>query len=461
MVEIRLKNAKSRSVETLEPIIPGKVSMYLCGPTVYDRAHLGNARSAVVFDQLFRLLRQVYGADNVTFVRNFTDIDDKINARAAAEGREIADLTAETAQWYLDDTAALGVLDPTHMPRATGYIAEMIAFIEDLIAKGHAYEAEEHVLFSVTSFAEYGRLSGRSVDDMIAGARVEVAPYKRDPMDFVLWKPSADQIPGWESPWGRGRPGWHIECSAMAYALLGEEFDIHAGGADLLFPHHENEVAQSCAAGHAFARVWIHNEMLQVEGKKMSKSLGNFFTVRELLEQGYRGDVIRFVILSTHYSKPMDWTAKKAEEAAKRLARWYRKTDRVEASATVPAAVEAALADDLNTHLALSEMEKLGARPLKAAMRLLGFPDAEDLDWFRATSISLRGMASAGAEPTGEDRLRDLLIRWQDLRNAKDYGAADTLKSAIEAAGVKLIASSDGPQAELSASFDPAKLEGL
>ncbi|MBL4629305.1 MAG: cysteine--tRNA ligase [Roseicyclus sp.] len=461
MVEIRLKNAKSHSVETLEPVIPGKVSMYLCGPTVYDRAHLGNARSAVVFDQLFRLLRQVYGADNVTFVRNFTDVDDRINTRAAAEGREIADLTAETAQWYLDDTTALGVLEPNHMPRATGYIAEMIAFIEDLITKGHAYAAEGHVLFSVTSFAEYGKLSGRSLDDMIAGARVEVAPYKRDPMDFVLWKPSADDIPGWESPWGRGRPGWHIECSAMAYALLGEEFDIHAGGADLLFPHHENEVAQSCAAGHAFARVWMHNEMLQVEGKKMSKSLGNFFTVRELLEQGYQGDVIRFVLLSTHYSKPMDWTAKKAEEAAKRLARWYRKTDRVEASATVPAAVEAALADDLNTHLALSEMEKLGARPLKAAMRLLGFPDAEDLDWFRATSISLRGMASAGAEPTGEDLLRNLLIRWQDLRNAKDYGAADTLKSAIEAAGVKLIASSDGPQAELSASFDPARLEGL
>lgn len=461
MVEIRLKNSKTRSVEALEPIIPGKVSMYLCGPTVYDRAHLGNARSAVAFDQLFRFLRHVFGADNVTYVRNFTDVDDKINARAADEGREIADLTAETAQWYLDDTRALGVMDPNHMPRATAYIAEMVTFIEDLIAKDFAYSRDGHVLFRVRSYAEYGKLSGRSVDDMIAGARVEVAPYKEDPMDFVLWKPSPDDIPGWDSPWGRGRPGWHIECSAMSHALLGEDFDIHAGGSDLLFPHHENEVAQSCALGHGFARIWMHNEMLQVEGKKMSKSLGNFFTVRELLEQGIPGEVIRFVILSTHYGKPMDWTEKKREEAQKRLARWYRKTDGVEASATVPAAVEAALADDLNTHLALSEMEHLGAKPLKAAMRLMGFPDGEALDWFRADSISLRGMASLGAEPTDEDRLRDLLMRWQDLRAAKDFASADTLKASIEAAGVKLIASADGPQAELSSAFDPTKLEGL
>ncbi len=461
MVEIHLKNSMSHKVEVLQPIVPGHVSMYLCGPTVYDRAHLGNARSAVAFDQLYRLLRHVYGTENVRFVRNFTDVDDKINARAAEEGREIADLTAETAQWYLDDTRALGVLDPTDMPRATGYIPEMVAFIEDLIAKGHAYEAEGHVLFSVASFADYGKLSGRDVEDMIAGARVEVAPYKRDPMDFVLWKPSTPDIPGWDSPWGRGRPGWHIECSAMSHALLGEEFDIHAGGSDLLFPHHENEVAQSCAAGHAFARIWMHNEMLQVEGKKMSKSLGNFFTVRDLLDQGIPGEVIRFVILSTHYAKPMDWTAAKVEEAQRRLARWYRKTDGVVASGAVPDAVVAALADDLNTHLALSEMEHLGAKPLKSAMRMMGLPDAEMVDWFRTEAISLRGMSSAGAAPTPEDRLRELMIAWQDLRSARDFVAADALKAAIEAAGVKLVASPDGPQAELSAGFDPAKLEGL
>ncbi len=461
MVEIRLKNSRTRRVEVLDPIVPGHVSMYLCGPTVYDRAHIGNARSAVVFDVLFRLLRHAYGADNIRFVRNFTDVDDKINARAAQEGREIAAITAETSQWYLDDMAALGVLDPTHMPRATAYIPEMVAFIEDLIDKDHAYAAEGHVLFSVTSCPDYGALSGRSLDDMIAGARVEVAPYKRDPMDFVLWKPSPDDIPGWDSPWGRGRPGWHIECSAMSLAILGEEFDIHGGGSDLLFPHHENEMAQSCAAGHPFARIWMHNEMLQVEGKKMSKSLGNFFTVRDLLDQGVPGEVIRFVLLSTHYGKPMDWTERKVDEARKRLARWYRKTDGVDASGSVPAVIEAALADDLNTHLALTEMDNLGARPLKAAMRLMGFADAESVAWYRSEQISLRGMASAGAELTGEDHLRNLLVRWQDLRTARDFTAADALKAQIEASGVKLIASPDGPQAELSDAFDPAKLEGL
>ena len=251
----------------------------------------------------------------MTYVRNFTDVDDKINARAAETGRSIADITAETTQWFLDDMAAVGALEPDHMPRATQYIPQMVAMIEDLIDKGYAYAAEGHVLFAVDSYAAYGRLSGRSVEDMIAGARVEVAPYKRHPMDFVLWKPSSDELPGWDSPWGRGRPGWHIECSAMAYELLGESFDIHGGGNDLMFPHHENEIAQSCCAHPAgsFARVWLHNEMLQVEGKKMSKSLGNFFTVRDLLDQGVPGEVIRFVMLATHYRKPMDWTEEKAD----------------------------------------------------------------------------------------------------------------------------------------------------
>ncbi|MEQ9673493.1 MAG: cysteine--tRNA ligase, partial [Roseovarius indicus] len=281
MTEITLYNTKSRKKERFEPLNPENVRMYVCGPTVYDRAHLGNARPVVVFDVLYRLLRHVYGPDHVTYVRNFTDVDDKINARAkenVGEGRdvnaEIARLTVQTTQWFLDDMGALGALEPDEMPRATQYIPQMIAMIEELIAKGHAYEAEGHVLFAVDSWKErYGNLSGRSVDDMIAGARVEVAPYKRNPMDFVLWKPSSDNLPGWESPWGRGRPGWHIECSAMSYELLGESFDIHGGGNDLMFPHHENEIAQSCCAHPEgeFARVWMHNEMLQVEGKKMSK----------------------------------------------------------------------------------------------------------------------------------------------------------------------------------------------
>jgi len=344
VTEIRLHNTKTRRKEVFEPIDAGNVRMYVCGPTVYDRAHIGNARPVVVFDVLFRLLRHVYGAEHVTYVRNFTDVDDKINARAAEEGRSIGEITGETAQWYLDDMAAIGALEPTFMPRATEFVPQMVAMIEGLIGKGYAYfedsprlhnqppakyvvmdesKLPKHALFEVHEYKPYGRLSGRSLDEMIAGARVEVADNKRDPMDFVLWKPSREDEPGWPGPEvggvsaGRGRPGWHIECSAMAHSLLGEKFDIHGGGLDLLFPHHENELAQSCACfgEDSFAQYWMHNEMLQVEGKKMSKSLDNFFTVRDLLEQGVPGEVIRFVMLSTHYRKPMDWTARKVAEA--------------------------------------------------------------------------------------------------------------------------------------------------
>jgi len=323
---IKLHNSKTRKKEVFVPLDPKNVRMYVCGPTVYDRAHLGNARPVVVFDVLNRLLRHVYGAKHVTYARNFTDVDDKINATALSRKEAgapgtleelVAERTEETIDWYLKDMGALGALEPDHMPRATGYIAQMIVMIEDLIKRGHAYpDGAGHVLFSVKSYPDYGKLSGRSVDDMIAGARVEVADNKRDPMDFVLWKPSTDELPGWDSPWGRGRPGWHIECSAMAHDLLGESFDIHGGGNDLQFPHHENEIAQSCCAHPEgeFARYWMHNEMLQVEGKKMSKSLGNFFTVRDLLDKGIPGEVIRFVFLSTHYGKPMDWTEKKARK---------------------------------------------------------------------------------------------------------------------------------------------------
>jgi cysteinyl-tRNA synthetase len=377
-VMIRLYNTKTRAKAAFIPIDAANVRIYLCGPTVYDRAHIGNARNVIMFDVLFRLLRHEYGADHVTYVRNFTDVDDKINARAAQTGRPIREITDETIAWYHADMDALGNLRPSHEPRATDYVAEMIAMTVDLIAKGHAYAAQGHVLFDVRSDPEYGQLSGRSVDDMIAGARVEVAPYKRDPMDFVLWKPSDADTPGWDSPWGRGRPGWHIECSAMSQALLGASFDIHGGGTDLTFPHHENELAQSrCANPHeGFANVWLHNEMLQVEGRKMSKSLGNFFTVRDLLDQGIPGEVIRFVFLQTHYRKTMDWTAEKADQAMATLRKWRGLTSGIDPSPSPLPAVTAALADDLNTagalaalHLAAGQGDYAG---LLASARMLG-----------------------------------------------------------------------------------------
>jgi cysteinyl-tRNA synthetase len=465
MTTIRLHNTKTRRKEVFSPLNAENVRMYVCGPTVYDRAHLGNARPVLVFDVLFRLLRHVYGDNAVTYVRNFTDVDDKINARAAETGRDIREITDETIGWYHADMDALGALRPTNEPRATDWIGAMKDMIAGLIKSGHAYEAEGHVLFAVESYADYGALSGRSVEDMIAGARVEVAPYKRNPMDFVLWKPSDDATPGWDSPWGRGRPGWHIECSAMAYQLLGATFDIHGGGNDLLFPHHENEIAQSACSGHGFAKVWMHNEMLQVEGKKMSKSLGNFFTVRDLLEQGVPGEVIRFVMLSTHYRKPMDWTEKKREEAVNRLARWFRKTDGVKAATVVPNRVVSALEDDLNTHLALTEMNSLSAPYLKAAMQLLGFSAAEDVDWFRAIEIEAVGvgMVGDGSLSDAQSALQDILLRWQSLRDQKDYAAADELKRLLTEAGVEVRSTGVGPQATIhdNAKLDHAKLEAL
>ena len=463
MIDVRLTNSRTRTREVLTPLDPQNVRMYVCGPTVYDRAHIGNARPVIVFDVLFRLLRHVYGADHVTYVRNFTDVDDKINARAAESGRSIGEITDETSQWYLDDMRAVGAMDPTHMPRATQYIGQMITMIEDLIARGHAYAAEGHVLFAVESYKDYGQLSGRSIDDMIAGARVEVAPYKRNPMDFVLWKPSSDDLPGWDSPWGRGRPGWHIECSAMSYELLGESFDIHGGGNDLMFPHHENEIAQSCCAhdGASFAKIWLHNEMLQVEGKKMSKSLGNFFTVRDLLDQGVAGEVIRFVFLSTHYRKPMDWTADKAAQAKATLLVWRRLL--ADAEPTGPSdAVVAALADDLNTAGALAELHRMAkeiaANPQKdcfyekgtmlASAQLLGLLTPELGDW-EAAGVDLTSFA---------DQLADLRATAMET---KDFGPVDALKSALVAAGVEVRMSKAGVELDAGPDFDAEKLEGL
>ncbi len=468
---IKLYNSKTREKQVFTPLDPSNVRMYVCGPTVYDRAHLGNARPVLVFDVLYRLLRQVYGDAHVTYVRNFTDVDDKINASALARQQAgdtrplealIAERTEETIAWYHADMDALGALRPNHEPRATGFIAPMVAMIEKLIASGHAYEARGHVLFRVRAYQNYGALSGRSVDDMIAGARVEVAPFKEDPLDFVLWKPSSDQEPGWASPWGRGRPGWHIECSAMSYELLGDTFDIHGGGLDLQFPHHENEIAQSaCAHPHGgFAQLWMHNEMLQVEGKKMSKSLGNFFTVRDLLDKGYAGEVIRFVMLSTHYRKPMDWTEAKAREAIHTLTAWYRATDTVTAATDVPKDVIDILANDVNTSGAIAEMHGLASREdwagLKAAMRLLGLPDAEDLEWFRGAAK----MASFDDTPDA-NKLSELMKKWQDLRNARKFEEADLLKQRIEDCGVKLSVSVAGPEATRLDGFNPSKLDTL
>ncbi len=478
MPDIRLRNSMTRKVEAFTPLDPMNVRIYLCGPTVYDRAHLGNARNVIMFDVLYRLLRQVYGDAHVTYVRNFTDVDDKINATALSRKAAgapgtleelVHDRSDETIEWYLDDMDALGNLRPDHMPRATEYIAEMIAMIEDLIDKGHAYAKDGHALFRVRSFDDYGALSGRSVEDMIAGARVEVAPFKEDPMDFVLWKPSTDDLPGWDSPWGRGRPGWHIECSAMADKLLWQDvenqlspeararphqFDIHGGGNDLTFPHHENEIAQSCCAHGTdrLAQVWMHNEMLQVEGKKMSKSLGNFFTVRDLLDQGVPGEVIRFVFLSTHYSKPMDWTAKKAEDAEKTLRKWRALTADAAMGSPDPDVI-AALSDDLNTAGALTVLHRLAnagdGAALKASAAMMGLLGDEIGDWADAPGTDLSEFAERLAA------LREAAMA------SKNFSHVDAMKSALIAAGIEVRMSKAGVDLMPGPGFDPSKLEGL
>lgn len=468
MTTIKLHNSKTRKKEVFEPIDANNVRMYVCGPTVYDRAHIGNARPVVVFDVLNRLLRHVYGEDHVTYVRNFTDVDDKINARAAESGRSIAEITGETTQWFLDDMAALGARDPDKMPRATQFIPQMVEMIEKLIADGYAYAKDGHVLFRVRAYKDYGALSGRSVDDMIAGARVEVAPYKEDPMDFVLWKPSSEDLPGWDSPWGRGRPGWHIECSAMSYELLGASFDIHGGGNDLMFPHHENEVAQSCCAHPEgeFARYWLHNEMLQVEGKKMSKSLGNFFTVRDLLDQGFPGEVIRFVFLSTHYGKPMDWTAKKAAEAEATLRKWRTLTDGVEVGRVDQAVVDC-LADDLNTAGAIAElhrMERTISRQRRAKNEPVDLVSGLISNFLASANFLGLLTKELGEWAKGVD-LSAYEILLADTRakamETKDFSDVDRIKTALIEAGVEVRMSKAGVELLAASGFDATKLEGL
>ena len=435
-MSLRLYNTLTRTKEEFRPLDPRNVRMYVCGPTVYDYAHIGNARPVIVFDVLYRLLRQIYGESHVTYVRNITDVDDKINARAREEGVSIRDLTERTARQFHADIAALGVLPPTVEPRATEHIAEMIAIIERLIASGHAYAADGHVLFDVPSMKDYGQLSRRSLDEMVAGARVDVAPYKRGDMDFVLWKPSDADTPGWDSPWGRGRPGWHIECSAMSWKHLGEVFDIHGGGIDLVFPHHENEIAQSrCAFGHnVMANVWMHNGFLQVEGQKMSKSLGNFLTINELLKD-WPGDVLRFNMLRTHYRQPIDWTLKSLEESWRILEGFFNNAGAVHAEAgRIGSSVLDALADDLNTPKAIAELHALdrpGAQnELGETLKALGFTG------------NLSSPKSNAA--VDESAVNALLTARLDARRSKNWAESDRIRDALASMGVAIKDNKDG-----------------
>ena len=442
MPPLFLHNSLTRKREVFVPLDPAHVRMYVCGPTVYDLAHLGNARPVVVFDVLARLLRRL--SPRVTYVRNITDVDDKINARAAESGEAIGAITARTTADFHADMAELGALPPDVEPAATQHIAEMIDLIERLIASGHAYAAEGHVLFSVHSFADYGHLSGRSPRELLAGARVEVAPYKRDAGDFVLWKPSTPEQPGWDSPWGRGRPGWHIECSAMSWRYLGETFDIHGGGQDLIFPHHENERAQSlCAFPHGgFARLWMHNGMLLVNGEKMSKSLGNFRTVRDVLALA-PGEAIRLLLLKAHYRAALDFTEAALGEARRELDRFYRALERfpgAPASAEIPAPVLAALCEDLNTPSALAAMHALAdaalggdreaASGLRAAGAVLGLLGADPAAWFRGGGDEAQAAEAQAVEAAIAERLA--------ARKARDFARADAIRAELASRGIVL-----------------------
>ncbi|MGE4482316.1 cysteine--tRNA ligase [Acidocella sp.] len=430
MTHLTLYNTRTRAKAPFVPLDPANVRAYLCGPTVYDRAHIGNARNVVIFDVLIRLLRRLY--PNVTYVRNITDVDDKINVRAKERGVSIEEVTQGPIRWYHEDMGALYTLPPDIEPRATAHIGEIIAIIEKLILNGHAYAAEGHVLFSVASDPDYGKFSGRTPDELIAGARVDVAPYKREAGDFVLWKPSTPDLPGWESPWGRGRPGWHIECSAMSHKHLGENFDIHGGGDDLIFPHHENELAQSCCAfpGSHYANVWVHNRMLLVNGEKMSKSLGNFLVLHEVLEKA-PGEAVRFMLMRAHYRQTLDFSDAGLIEARKELDRFYRALEAhpgTVAAKMVPEEVMDPLLDDLNTPGAIAGLHALAdqaiagdaeaAAEMRAAGQVLGLFNMTPEEWFaggidEAVKTLAEGrMAARKAKDFAEsDRIRDLLLK--------------------------------------------------
>ena len=458
-MSLTLYNTLTRRKEPFTPLDPGNVRMYVCGPTVYDYAHIGNARPVIVFDVLFRLLRHIYGAEHVTYARNITDVDDKINARAAEEGVSIREITERTTRQFHADIAALGVLPPTVEPRATDHIDDMKRLIEALVAKGCAYVAEDHVLFDVAGMPDYGRLANRSLEEMEAGARVDVAPYKKGPMDFVLWKPSKPGEPSWPSPCGiaaPGRPGWHIECSAMAERHLGPVFDIHGGGIDLMFPHHENELAQSrCAHGTPLmAQVWMHNGFLQVEGEKMSKSLGNFVTIRELLRD-WPGEAIRLAMLSSHYRQPINWTEKGLHEAKRTLDHWYELTAGAGDHSPLCADVLEALQDDLNTPKAMAALHELrseaargskgAAACLKSSARLIGL-----LQWLPQNWRSWR--------PTGlaieDTEIAQCVAARTTARKAKNFAEADRIRDELAAMGIQLKDAKDPATREIVTTWE-------
>ena len=450
-MSIRLYNTKPKMKQEFAPILPDHVRLYACGPTVYDRIHVGNARPLVIFDVLVRLLRSSF--TKVTYVRNITDVDDKINARAAERGISIAELCEQTILSFHEDCQALAVLPPDKEPRATDHITQMIGMITTLIEKGFAYEAEGHVLFAVDKMPEYGQLSGRSLDEMIAGARVEVAPYKAHPADFVLWKPAETDMPGWDSPWGRGRPGWHIECSAMSADYLGAEFDIHAGGLDLIFPHHENEIAQSvCAHGTSqMAAFWVHNGYVTVEGEKMSKSLGNFTTVKDALAR-HRGEVVRFSLLSSHYRAPLDFSDAALGQARTILDKFYRAAAGADRS-NLPSNLSeldkefvSALCDDLNTPLAISCLHRLAgeanrgdtnsAGQLVSCAQLLGL--LGDANWFAVSD-----------EAAGDTQEVEQAIAARNAaRAARNFAEADRIRDELSDKGIKLLDGPDGTRWE-------------
>jgi cysteinyl-tRNA synthetase len=458
-MDLYLHNSLTRSRERFEPTDPERVTMYVCGPTVYNFSHIGNARPPVVFDVLARVLRRSY---KLVYARNVTDVDDKINAAAKAEGVEIGVITARYLAAYLEDMERLGVLPPDIAPAVTDHMPEIVNLIGRLITSGHAYEAEQHVLFSVASYPRYGHLSGRDPDDLIAGARVDVAPYKKDAGDFVLWKPSDDDTVGWDSPWGRGRPGWHIECSAMAEAHLGETIDIHGGGQDLVFPHHENETAQSTCAhsGQLFAKYWVHNGLIHVESEKMSKSLGNVLLLRELLSEA-PPEAVRLGLLTAHYRQPLDWSSDVLDDARQKLDRMYGALRAAGISGEAvdsdepPDSVLEALHDDLNTPKALAALFELAreanresdravrrdkANSLRAGARLLGLLQADPNAWFS----DLGGSDSSGGPDTAE--IDALVRRREALRAARDFAAADEIRDQLEKAGIVIEDSADGPR---------------
>ena len=445
-MQLRLHNTLTRRKEDFHPIDPNRVRLYVCGPTVYQRIHVGNARAFVVFDVLYRLLRHLYGADHVVYVRNITDIDDKIMDQAAQNGEDIRTLTERTAAQFREDLTALGCLPPTHEPRATEHVPGMVALIGELIARGHAYAAEGHVLFSVPSMPAYGRLSGRNRDEQIAGARIDVAPYKRDPADFVLWKPSAEGQPGWDSPWGRGRPGWHIECSAMSEAFLAPlPFDIHAGGLDLIFPHHENEIAQSCCARglDTMARYWLHNGFLDMRGEKMSKRLGNVVRVPEALAMA-SGEAIRLHLLMTHYRQPADFSEETLVDADRTLDRAYRALEQAQRDVGLPYACEpdqelvGALLDDLNTPLAIARLHVLVTN-LNRAVGKSAIRDASSALYSSAGIMGLFWNEDRfGRQAADVDRIWARIRERDAARKARDFARADAIRIELEAEGVTI-----------------------